>query len=113
MDEATTHKVRDLKLKILHVEKELQATQHNADLGQYLRAGHASQMAKANERERERLETKLEELRSKLNELTGGEPPAAPGPKPEPAAPAPTPAKKAAATKATAAPKTEKKATKK
>jgi len=115
MDDATLHKVRDLKLKMLHVEKELQATQHNAGLGQWLGGGHAGQMARANERERKRLEDKLEDLKSKLSELTGGEETMTPETADvaaEPAAPA-KPAKKAAATKATAAPKATKKSTKK
>ena len=109
MDEATAHKVRDLKLKILHAEKELQATQHNANLGQWLHAGHTAQMAKANDRERERLEAKLADLKSKLDALTGGD--SAPAPEPVAAETEPKPAKKAAATKAAAAPKTPAKKT--
>jgi hypothetical protein len=111
MDEATVHKVRDIKLKIMHVEKELAATQHNAGLGQWLGAGHAGQMARANERERTRLEAKLEELKTKLNELTGGE--EVPATVAEAPAEEPKAAKKAAATKATAAPKAAKKTAKK
>ena len=113
MDDATAHKIRDVKLRILHVEKELQATQHNAELGQYLRAGHATQMAKANERERARLEAKLEDLKAKLAELSGGDSPAAPAAAAKAEAPAAKPAKKTAATKAAAATKTAKKTTKK
>ena len=69
MDEATERKARDLKLKILKVEKELAASQHTANLGAWLRAGNANQIHKNAERDRERLETKLEELKSKLEEV--------------------------------------------
>jgi hypothetical protein len=113
MDEATEHKIRSLKFKILQAEKELSATQHKGELGQWLHAGHPQQMAKANEREHKRLEDKLEDLKSRLKELTGE------SDTPEPAAVAaeapakPKAAKKAAATKATAATKTPKKTAKK
>jgi hypothetical protein len=116
MDDATAHKVRDLKLKILIVEKELAATHHNSELGQWLRAGHASQMAKAAERERERLEKKLEELKGKIEALTGkASAPTAPtvNAAPVEAVPKPKPTKKTATTKAAAAPKIAKKTTKK
>jgi len=69
MGETTEHKIRDLRLRILKVEKEIAATKHNVNLGAWLRAGHASQMAKQGERDRERLEAKLEELKAKLAAL--------------------------------------------
>jgi hypothetical protein len=69
MDDATEHKIRDLRLRILKVEKEIAASKHNANLGAWLRAGHPSQMAKQGERERQRLEAKLEDLQAKLAEL--------------------------------------------
>lgn len=108
MDENLEHKIRDLKLKILRVEKELAKTLHNANLGAWLHAGHPSQMAKAGERERKRLETKLTELREKLEELAPGSMPQpvkaeaipAPAPAPEKAQPVvepPAPAKPKAA----------------
>lgn len=70
MDDATEHKIRDLKLRILRVEKELAKTVHNANLGSWLRAGHPGQIAKAGERDRKRLEDKLAELRAQLESLT-------------------------------------------
>ena len=72
MDEVTERKVRDLKLKILKVEKELAASQHTANLGAWLRAGNANQIHKSAERDRQRLETKLEELKGKLEEIAPG-----------------------------------------
>ncbi len=72
MDEATEHKVRDLKLKILKTEKELAATQHTMNLGAWLHAGHAGQMHRSAEKDRVRLEAKLEELKGKLEELAPG-----------------------------------------
>lgn len=115
MDDATAHKIRGLKLKILHVEKELAATHHNAELGQWLRAGRTAQMAKASERERIRLETKLDDLKARLAALTTEGSAPAPLAAPATVEPAPKPkaAKKAAATKAAAAPKTARKTTKK
>ncbi len=115
MDEATEHKVRDLKLKILKAEKELAATQHTMNLGAWLHAGHAGQMHRSAEKDRARLEAKLEELRTKLEEVAPGS--TAPAEKPQedgkPAAAAKAPAKatkKAAATKATAKKSTRKSA---
>ena len=108
MDELTERKVRDLKLKIVHVEKELAATQHHNDLGAMLRTGHPSQIAKAGERERKRLETKLDELRTKLAELDPDyHKPAAPE------TPKPAVKEKAAPAKAAATPKTARKTAKK
>jgi hypothetical protein len=72
MDEATERKIRDLKLKILKVEKELAATQHSANLGSWLHAGHAGQIQKTAERDRKRLEAKLEELRAQLEQAAPG-----------------------------------------
>jgi hypothetical protein len=69
MDDVKEQKIRDLKLRILKVEKELAASQHNTNLGAWLRAGHASQMARQGEKDRKRFETKLEELKAKLAEL--------------------------------------------
>ena len=69
MDEQTEKKIRDLKLRITMAEKELTATQNSMKLGVMLKAGHAGQMAKNAERDRERLESKLETLRAKLLEL--------------------------------------------
>jgi hypothetical protein len=98
MDENLEHKIRDLKLRILRVEKELARTLHNVNLGAWLHAGHPSQMAKAGERERKRLEGKLAELRAQLEKLApGSTPQPAPAPveaKPvrEPLRPAPPPA---------------------
>jgi hypothetical protein len=100
MDENLEHKIRDLKLRILRVEKELVRTLHNVNLGAWLHAGHPSQMAKAGERERKRLEAKLTELRAQLEKLAPGSTPQ-PAPAPveaEPVAPAPRPAPVKAAT---------------
>jgi hypothetical protein len=97
MDQTSEHKIRDLKLKILHAEKELAASQHNSSLGAALRTGHASQMARAAERDRKRLEGKIEELKSQLASLERGED-----------APAAPDTKRAAPAKAAAAPKTKK-----
>jgi hypothetical protein len=69
MDDVTEHKIRDLRLRILKAEKEIAASKHNVNLGAWLGAGHASQMAKQGERDRQRLEAKLEELKAKLAEL--------------------------------------------
>jgi len=82
MDENLEHQIRDLKLKIMRVEKELARTLHNVNLGAWLHAGHPSQMAKAGERERKRLETKLAELRAQLEKLAPG---STPKPVPPPA----------------------------
>jgi len=107
MDDAAEKKIRDLKLRIIKAEKELAASVHNTQLGAWLRAGHPSQMAKAGERERKRLEAKLDELKAKLHEL---EPQSAAAPveskkqpADEPATKTAAPAKKAAAAKAPAA----------
>ena len=75
MDENLEHKIRDLKLRIMRVEKELAKSIHNANLGAWLHAGHPGQMAKAGERERKRLEIKLAELREKLEALAPGSTP--------------------------------------
>jgi hypothetical protein len=96
MDDTTERKVRDLKLKILQTEKELSGTQHHTGVAAMLRAGHPGQLAKTAERERKRLETKLEDLRARLAAV---EAPAA----------APEAQEKAAPAKAKAAPKTPKK----
>jgi hypothetical protein len=69
MDEATEHKVRDLKLKLLMVEKELTASQHHSNLGAMLRAGNPSQMNRAAERDRKRLEAKRDDLLAQLTAL--------------------------------------------
>jgi gamma-glutamyl:cysteine ligase YbdK (ATP-grasp superfamily) len=74
MDDATQIKIRDLKLKIVKVERELNATLHNSNLAAALRTGHAGQLAKAAERDRVRLEAKLEELKAKLDSVTGTAP---------------------------------------
>ncbi|MFZ5433417.1 MAG: hypothetical protein ACOZB3_06555 [Calditrichota bacterium] len=104
MDEATEHKIRNLKLQILRVEKEIASKQHGANLNAFLSVGHAGQIARANERERKRLEEKLEKLKAQLVELdpTAAAAPPPPAPvKPEPkAVPAP---KAKAAPKATSA----------
>jgi hypothetical protein len=95
MDENLEHKIRNLKLKVLRVEKELARTQHNVNLGAWLRAGHPGQLAKAGERDRVRLETKLFELRAELEKLAPGSTskPAPPAEvKPVTPAPPPTPA---------------------
>ena len=72
MDEATERKVRDLKLRILKTEKELAATQHTMHLGAWLGAGHAGQIHRTAEKDRLRLEAKLEELKAKLEEVAPG-----------------------------------------
>ena len=72
MDEATERKVRDLKLQILKAEKELAASQHSANLGAWLGAGHPKQLQHTAEKERRRLETKLDELRAKLEAVAPG-----------------------------------------
>jgi outer membrane biosynthesis protein TonB len=87
MDENLEHKIRGLKLKILQTEKELSRSLHNVNLGAWLHAGHPTQMAKAGERERKRLEAKLADLREQLNQLAPGsvaQPPTATT-RPEPA----------------------------
>lgn len=123
MDENLEHKIRDLKLRIMRVEKELARSLHNVNLGAWLHAGHPSQMAKAGERERKRLETKLAELRAQLEKLAPGSTPQ-PAPAPleaKPVAPAPPPAPvkvaaakpKAEATGAKTAPAIKGKTTKK
>jgi hypothetical protein len=109
MDETTERKVRDLKLKILHVERELSGAQHHSGVSAMLRVGHPGQIAKAGERERKRLETKLEELKSKLEALEPGS-----VAKPiEAAAPEPVSKEKAAPVKTETAAKTTKKTAKK
>lgn len=70
MDDATREqKIRSLKIRILQVEKEIAAKQHGSKLNAFLSVGHASQIAKASERETKRLEDKLEALRKQLGEL--------------------------------------------
>jgi len=108
MEENLEHQIRDLKLKIMRVEKELARTLHNVNLGAWLHAGHPSQMAKAGERERKRLEAKLAELRAQLEKLAPGstpkpapppveaKPASAAAPKPKAEAPSAKAAKKAA-----------------
>jgi uncharacterized membrane protein len=108
MEENLEHQIRDLKLKIMRVEKELARTLHNVNLGAWLHAGHPSQMAKAGERDRKRLETKLAELRAQLEKLAPGstpkpvtppveaKPASAAAPKPKAEAPSAKAAKKAA-----------------
>jgi hypothetical protein len=120
MDENTEHKIRDLKLRILRTEKEIAATLHNAGLSAYLRAGHPTQVNKAAERDRKRLDEKLADLKFKLEELAPGStqsPEAIPTAEVEAAAPekeSPAPAKKVAAAKTTATSKSApKKTTKK
>lgn len=135
MDDATQEqKIRSLKIRIMQVEKEIAAKMHGSHLNAFLSVGHASQIAKASERDRKRLEGKLEELKKQLYEL---DPRAIPPPekveakpapvekpptkpkkaaapaKPKTAATKPTAKKKAAATKAAAATKTTKKPAKK
>jgi hypothetical protein len=101
MDEQHDKKVRDLKLKVVMTEKELAASQHNAKLGAWLKAGHAGQISKNAARDRERLEARLEDLRAKLAALTVEPPP-----------PVVEPEKKTAAEKPVAAMKPRKKAAK-
>jgi len=108
MEENLEHQIRDLKLKIMRVEKELARTLHNVNLGAWLHAGHPSQMAKAGERDHKRLETKLAELRAQLEKLAPGstpkpvtppveaKPASAAAPKPKAEAPSAKAAKKAA-----------------
>jgi hypothetical protein len=76
MDQTPEQKIRDLKLKLLRAEKELTTSQHNSSLGAALRTGHASQMARAAERDRLRLEARIEELKTKLAALEASAPPA-------------------------------------
>lgn len=117
MDEATERKIRDLRLKILKVEKELAARQHSANLGTWLHAGHAGQIQRTAERDRQRLETKLEALKTKLEEVAPGSTKPAATPKHTAAAkkpavePAPTAKKKAAAKKPAAKKETARKTT--
>lgn len=99
MDELTERKIRDLRLKLLMVDKELNASQHKTNLGAMLRAGNPTQMARAADRDRKRLEEKRDKL---MEQLAALEPTAAPEAKPVPAASA-MPVKKPAAKK-TAAP---------
>ena len=116
MDETTERKVRDLKLKILKVEKELAASLHSANLGAWLHAGHAGQIQKTAERDRERLQNKLEDLKHQLEQLAPGSGAAAAAKparmaakeKPVAASAATKPTKKAAAKKPTAKTKTRK-----
>ncbi len=111
MDEATEHKVRDLKLQILKAEKELAATQHTMNLGAWLGAGRAGQMHRSAEKDRARLEAKLAELKAKLEEVAPGSTAAAPSAAPEP--PASPPTERKAAAKKTAAPKPARKSSRK
>jgi len=70
MDDAVREqKIRSLKIRILQVEKEIAAKQHGSKLNAFLSVGHASQIAKASERETKRLEDRLEVLRKQLGEL--------------------------------------------
>jgi hypothetical protein len=98
MNEDIQQKIRDLKMKIARAERELTATRHNSGLAAALRTGHAGQLAKAAERDRLRLETRIEELRTKLAALL------------EPADSSPDPAEKAAEAPAPAVEKVQKKA---
>lgn len=86
MDDQTEKKIRDLKLRILKTEKELQSSQHNMKLGAWLRAGHAGQINRNAEKDRLRLEDKLKELKAMLESLTGitAEPPLAKTPAAQP-----------------------------
>lgn len=116
MDEATERKIRDLRLKILKVEKELAARQHSANLGTWLHAGHAGQIQRTAERDRQRLETKLKELKTKLEAVIPGSTKPAAIPKREVAKktvakPAPAAKKKAAAKKPAAKKETARKKT--
>lgn len=104
MDEQTEHKVRNLKMKILRLDRELAAKQHGAGLNALLSVGHASQIAKASERDRKRLEAKLDQLRTQLAELEPGAAVPSRSEKPEKAAAAPV--KKAAKPAEKAQPKT-------
>lgn len=96
MDDAAERKVRDLKLRILKVERELAKTQSSANLGAWLHAGHAGQIQRTAERDRQRLAAKLEELKAKLEELAPGyaAPPEEPKPKAAKKAASPAPAAK-------------------
>jgi hypothetical protein len=101
----------------MRVEKELARTLHNVNLGAWLHAGHPSQMAKAGERERKRLEAKLTELRAQLEKLAPGSTPK-PAPPPVEAPPAPVktavkPAAKADVKSAKSAPESKNKDAKK
>ncbi len=80
MDEQTEHKIRDLKLKLLMVEKELNASQHKTNLGAMLRAGNPAQMARAADRDRKRLEEKRDKLMEQLVALDPNSAEAKPAP---------------------------------
>ena len=125
-DAAREQKIRSLKIRIMQAEREIAAKQHGSHLNAFLSVGHAGQIAKAGERERKRLEDKLDGLRKQLGEL---DPTAAPPPEKSADAPLipkkaetaakPKPAakedvkKKAAATKSAATTKPAKKPVKK
>jgi outer membrane biosynthesis protein TonB len=118
LDDQTEKKIRDLKLRILKTEKELQSSQHHLKLGAWLRAGHAGQLNRNAEKDRIRLEEKLKDLHASLESLTGvpSTPPPAPkafvaeqvkAPAPQPAE-APKAEKKSAKTEKPAVVKTDK-----
>lgn len=69
MDELTTKKVRDLKLKITNLEKELTQTQHTMGLQGWLKAGHSGQIARNADKDRKRIEAKIAELKSQILSL--------------------------------------------
>ncbi len=73
MDEATQRKVRELKLKILMLEKELKQSQHTMGLQGWLKAGHSGQISRAAAKDRSRIEEKLELLREQVRALSPGD----------------------------------------
>jgi hypothetical protein len=84
MDEQTEKKIRDLKLKIHTLEKEQTQSQYTMNRGAFLRAGHAGQIARNADKDRARIQEKIDELRAKLEELTGPTEDPAPAPAAEP-----------------------------
>lgn len=69
MDDSATKKIRDLKLQIAKLEKELIQTQHTLGLQGWLKTGHAGQISKTAQKDRRRIEEKLQDLRTRLAAL--------------------------------------------
>ncbi len=72
MNEVQEKKSRDLKLKIARLEKELKQSQHTMNLQGWLRAGHAGQISRAAEKDKQRIDEKLSALRAELGALEAG-----------------------------------------
>ncbi|MBI5059766.1 hypothetical protein HZB60_08315 [candidate division KSB1 bacterium] len=62
------------------MEKELTQTQYTLNRGAFLRAGHAGQIARNADKDRARIQEKLDDMRTKLAALGGSGPEPAPPP---------------------------------